>query len=102
MKTLIRNFIKYPILGHVILVAIFLFGYFGLKNLKTTFFPPIPSKTIMVTASYPGASPEEIEEGIVLKIEDNLKRCHRSRTSDLCFVREFSKNNRRGIDRIQH
>lgn len=27
----------------------------------------------MIQASYPGASPEEIEEGIVTKIEDNLK-----------------------------
>ena len=28
---------------------------------------------IMVTAMYPGASPQEIEQGIILKIEDNLK-----------------------------
>ncbi len=73
MKNIIRAFIKYPILGNVILLTIFLFGFFGFKNLKTTFFPQIPSRMIMIQASYPGASPEEIEEGIVLKIEDNLK-----------------------------
>ncbi|MCK4835455.1 MAG: efflux RND transporter permease subunit [Candidatus Aminicenantes bacterium] len=73
MKKTIRLFIKYPILGNVILVAIFLFGWIGFKSLKTTFFPIIPSKTIIIQAAYPGASPEEIEEAIVLKIEDNLK-----------------------------
>lgn len=73
MKNAIRPFIKYPILGNTILVAIFLFGWVGFKSMKTTFFPLIPSRTILVQASYPGASPEEIEEGIVTKIEDNLK-----------------------------
>jgi len=73
MKNIIGTFIKHPILGNVILLTIFLFGYFGFKSLKTTFFPQIPSRTIIVQAAYPGASPEEIEEAIVLKIEDNLK-----------------------------
>jgi len=73
MKNIIRYFIKYPILGNLLLVAIFLFGWVGFKSLKTTFFPIIPSKTISIQAAYPGASPEEIEEAIVLKIEDNLK-----------------------------
>ncbi|MBN2010892.1 efflux RND transporter permease subunit [candidate division KSB1 bacterium] len=73
MRNIIRRFIKYPVLGNVILLTIFLFGYFGFKSLKTTFFPEIPSRIIMIQAAYPGASPEEIEEAIVLKIEDNLK-----------------------------
>jgi len=73
MKNAIKMFIKYPILGNVVLVAIFLFGYIGLTQLKTTFFPQLPSRTIMINASYPGSSPEEIEEAIVLKVEDNLK-----------------------------
>ena len=73
MKKAISLFIKYPILGHVLLVAVMLFGWIGFNNLRTTFFPLVPSKTIIIQAFYPGASPEEIEEAIVLKIEDNLK-----------------------------
>lgn len=73
MRNALRPFIKYPILGNVIIVALLMFGYVGFISLNTTFFPPIPSRMIMITASYPGASPEEIEEGIVTKIEDNLK-----------------------------
>ncbi len=73
MRNFIRPFIKYPMLGNVIIVALLLFGYVGFQSLNTTFFPPMPSRTIIIQASYPGASPEEIEEGIVTKIEDNLK-----------------------------
>lgn len=73
MKNIVRAFIKYPIIGNAILLTIFMFGFFGFKSLKTTFFPNIPSRIINIQAGYPGASPEEIEEAIVLKIEDNLK-----------------------------
>ena len=73
MKEAIARFIRYPVLGHVLLVAIFLFGWIGFRSLKTTFFPIMPSRTIIISALYLGASPEEIEEAIVLKIEDNLK-----------------------------
>jgi len=73
MRNLIKPFITYPILGNSILFAIFLFGIISFINTKITFFPQMPSDTIIIQASYPGASPEEIEEGIVLKIEDNLK-----------------------------
>ena len=36
-------------------------------------FPLVDSKNININIIYPGASPQEIEEGVVLKIEDNLK-----------------------------
>lgn len=73
MKNFVSYFIKYPVAGNVIMILILLFGYFGLKSLKKTFFPEVESKIISVQVIYPGASPEEIEKGIVLKIEDNLR-----------------------------
>ncbi|WP_294346382.1 efflux RND transporter permease subunit [Prosthecochloris sp.] len=73
MKGIIRQFIRYPVLGNAIFLSIFLFGFLAFNGMKTTFFPQVPSHTIFVVASFPGASPEEIEEGITLKIEDELK-----------------------------
>lgn len=73
MKSLITYFIKYPVSGNVILVLLLIFGFFGLKHMNATFFPETPSRSITIQTVYPGASPQEIEEGIVLKIEDNLK-----------------------------
>ncbi|MGD8778307.1 MAG: efflux RND transporter permease subunit [Ignavibacteria bacterium] len=73
MKNIIKHFVKYPVLGNSIAVMAILFGLLAFINIKTTFFPPVPSKTITIQAMYPGASPEEIEEGITLKVEDNIK-----------------------------
>lgn len=73
MRALIKYFIKYPVSGNVLMILIFVFGFFGLRSLKSTLFPEVESRNILVQVTYPGASPEEIEEGIVLKIEDNLK-----------------------------
>ncbi|GAB4334461.1 MAG: efflux RND transporter permease subunit [Calditrichia bacterium] len=73
MRNMVKHFIKYPILGNSIIALVMVFAFFAYQNMKTTFFPERPSRNILITASYPGASPEEIEEGITTKIEDNLK-----------------------------
>ena len=49
------------------------FGIAGAISLKSSFFPLVDSSNITIAVTYPGASPQEVEEGIVLKIEDNLK-----------------------------
>ncbi len=73
MRNIVAYFIKYPVAVNVALIAIVLFGMAGLWNTKSSFFPLNESRIITIRVSYPGASPEEMEEGIVLKIEDNLK-----------------------------
>ncbi|PSR04581.1 MAG: RND transporter, partial [Bacteroidetes bacterium SW_10_40_5] len=73
MRQLIGYFIQYPIVANILLVLVIIFGYFGLNNLNSTFFPESESDVISVNATYPGAAPEEVEKGIVLKIEDNLE-----------------------------
>ena len=55
------------------MLLIILFGIIGSGKIKSTFFPQSESRNIEIQTFYPGASPEEIEEGIVTKIEDNLK-----------------------------
>ncbi len=73
MRNFIAFFIKYPVATNVLIMAFFVFGYLGLGNMKSSFFPLVPTDTINIQISYFGAAPNEIEEGIVLKIEDNLK-----------------------------
>ena len=73
MKKIITYFIKYPVAVNVIIIAFLIFGYLGAKSMKSSYFPLSDSRNIMVRLTYPGASPEEMEEGVVLKIEDNLK-----------------------------
>lgn len=73
MKNLLGFFIKYPVAVNVLMVAVFVFGLMGLSNTKSSFFPLNESNIITISVQYPGASPGEIEEGVVLKIEDNLR-----------------------------
>ncbi|EPR71093.1 efflux RND transporter permease subunit [Cyclobacterium qasimii] len=67
MKSIITHFIKFPVAVNVIILAIVVLGAFGMLSLKSSFFPLQDSKFIDITISYPGASPEEMEEGVVLK-----------------------------------
>lgn len=73
MRKVIAYFIKHSVAVNVVVLAFVVFGFFGAFNLKSSFFPLVDSKNINITVTYPGASPQEVEEGIVLKIEDNLK-----------------------------
>ncbi|WP_299434606.1 efflux RND transporter permease subunit [uncultured Aquimarina sp.] len=73
MRKIISYFIRYHVAVDVIVIAFIVFGVFGAISLKSSFFPLTDSKNISISAVYPGASPLEVEEGIILKVEDNLK-----------------------------
>ena len=73
MRKVIGYFIKHHVAVNVVIAAFIIFGILGMLSLKSSFFPLVDSKTILINVVYPGASPQEIEEGVVLKVEDNLK-----------------------------
>lgn len=73
MKKIITYFIKYPVAVNVMIIAFLVFGSVGAYKMKSSFFPLVDSELISINLTYPGASPAEMEEGVVLKIEDNLK-----------------------------
>ncbi|MFA9390956.1 MAG: efflux RND transporter permease subunit [Prolixibacteraceae bacterium] len=73
MKNIISYFIKFPLAVNLVLVMVLLFGGLSLINTQKNFFPNIAQRNIYVDILYPGASPEEIEEGAILKIEENIK-----------------------------
>ena len=73
MGALIRYFVRYNLVGDLVMLAILAAGWVGLGSTRSNFFPVTESKTIQIQVVYPGASPAEIEEGIVAKIEENLQ-----------------------------
>ena len=73
MRRLIAYFIKYGVAVNVLILGFLLFGVFGMLQLKSSYLPLQDPKNISISITYPGAAPQEIEEGIILKIEDNLK-----------------------------
>ncbi len=73
MKRVVAFFIENQLLVYLSLGAIVIIGVLLGSRMNTSFFPAEKEKFIIIESIYPGASPEEIEEGITLKVEDNLK-----------------------------
>ena len=72
MRKLIAYFIKYPIYANAIIIITAIVGFLSLTMMPHSFFPELPPNKVYVNVSYPGASPEEIEEGITTRIEESL------------------------------
>lgn len=73
MKTFIEYFIKHRVVTNWIMLVIFLAGTFALINLQKRINPKFEEPYVTVAIPWPGASPIELEEGIVIKIEEALK-----------------------------
>jgi len=74
MKKLIEYFVKYPIWANAIIFTMVVFGAVSYGwVMKRSFFPETDPTTITVGVVMPGASPEEMEEGVTIKIEESLK-----------------------------
>jgi multidrug efflux pump subunit AcrB len=72
MKKLIAYFIKYPIYSNAVIIVTAIAGFLSLAMMPQSFFPELPPNRVYVNVSYPGASPQEIEEGITTRIEESL------------------------------
>ena len=70
MRKLIAYFIKNPIYSNAIIIITAIAGALSLAMMPKSFFPELTPNKIYVNVSYPGASPEEIEEGITTRIEE--------------------------------
>lgn len=73
MQRIIAFLVKYPIWSNVVLYSILGFGLISLFQMKYSFFPEVQSGIIAIQVAFPGASPQEVEEGVILKIEENLE-----------------------------
>ena len=72
MRGIINFFLKNSVAANLLMVFIMIMGFVSLSTLETSFFPEVPSRLINIQLVYPGASPQEMEEGVVNKIEENL------------------------------
>ena len=73
MRRIIERFVEYPIYANLLIAFVLLAGGFSLLNMNKAFFPERESRFISVSVFYPGASPEEMEEGITARIEEAVR-----------------------------
>ncbi|HEX2544671.1 MAG TPA: efflux RND transporter permease subunit, partial [Ramlibacter sp.] len=65
-----RVSLKNPVFATMVMLAIVVLGLFSYQRLKVDQFPNIDFPVVVVTAEYPGASPEVVESEVARKIEE--------------------------------
>ena len=72
LRQLVMLFVKYKILANILIAITLLFGIIALSNINLSFFPEGKPRNISIQVVYPGASPQEMEEGVTLKVEEAI------------------------------
>jgi multidrug efflux pump subunit AcrB len=81
-KGIIAWFAHNPVASNLMMLVIIAIGLGVAANIKRSFMPEIEIDFLQVSMVYPGAAPEEVEKGVVLRIEealtdlDGIKRIH--------------------------
>ncbi|MGE0331685.1 MAG: efflux RND transporter permease subunit [Ramlibacter sp.] len=67
-----RVSLQNPVFATMVMLAIVVLGLFSYQRLKVDQFPNIDFPVVVVTAEYPGASPEIVESEVTKKIEEGV------------------------------
>ena len=65
-------FIKRPVLATAISISIIALGLIAVKSLPIEQYPDIAPPTIMVSATYPGASAEAVQKSVIIPLEEQI------------------------------
>ena len=72
MNRLIAWFAQNSIAPNLMMVLILAGGLLTIPRLKQEVFPEFSSDVVVVTVEYRGAAPEEVEEGVCLRVEEAI------------------------------
>jgi multidrug efflux pump subunit AcrB len=70
---IIAYFANNSVAANLMMIFIVVMGIISFLNIQRQMFPNVEINYINIEANYPGASPQEIEESILIKIEESLK-----------------------------
>ena len=73
MKKALAAFARNTVFANIMLVMIFMAGGLSVWNMTRESFPEFSLDMVLITVPYPGADPEEVEEGVSRKIEEALE-----------------------------
>lgn len=62
-----------PVAANLLMLMVIVGGLVAAQTITKEVFPTFPSEIITITVPYPGSSPEEVESGIVLTIEEEVQ-----------------------------
>lgn len=62
-----------PVAANLLMLWIMVAGVKAVFDITKEVFPSFTSETITISVPYPGSSPEEVEQGIIIKIEEAIQ-----------------------------
>ena len=65
-----RVLVRKPVTVLMIIIIVLLFGTVSILNINQEFLPDISMPYLMISTSYPGASPEQVESIVTKPLED--------------------------------
>jgi multidrug efflux pump subunit AcrB len=72
MKNIVRWFASNPVAANLVMVVMLVGGALTYGTIKMELFPEFALDMVTVTVPYPGAAPEEVEEAICVRIEEEV------------------------------
>ncbi len=70
---MIAWFVRNPVAANILMIIIIVMGtYSALKRIPLEVFPEFALDTVNITVAYPGATPYEVEQGIIMRVEDAI------------------------------
>ncbi|WP_371376205.1 efflux RND transporter permease subunit [Thalassotalea aquiviva] len=72
-KGIIAWFTRNPVAANLLMVIIIIGGLATMGTIRKQFFPQIEINWLRYSAVYPGAAPQEVEEGITIKVEQAIE-----------------------------
>ncbi len=73
MKGLVSWFASNGVVANLLMVVILVGGALSVSEIRKEVFPEFSADLISVSVLYPGAAPEEVEEGICIRIEEAVQ-----------------------------
>ncbi len=73
MSKIISWFIQNPVASNLLMVVLVVGGLMALPTIRQEEFPSVEVDLIRVSVEYPGAAPEEIEESVCVRVEEEIE-----------------------------
>lgn len=70
MHSIVAWFVRNPVASNLLMVAMFIGGIFGYMTLEREFIPQTTINGMTVSIAWPGASPQDVEEQLLVRVEE--------------------------------
>ncbi|HAB55751.1 MAG TPA: acriflavin resistance protein [Cellvibrionales bacterium] len=86
-------FARNHVAANLLMIFIIVIGLISLSKIQREFQPDLNIEIIQVLIAYPGAAPEEVEQGVTSKVEKAIK--------DIAGIEKMSSYSNEGLARLQ-